>query len=72
MKTIKLRVTESITIKDVKLATAIEAFNKKIVSLNHAAEIAETPIQEFIIELKRRGIPAYPIPDDEARQELEI
>jgi predicted HTH domain antitoxin len=72
MKTIKVRVPEALTEKDVKLATAIEAFNRKIVSINRAAEIAETPIQEFILELKRRGIPAYPIPDDEARKELEI
>lgn len=72
MKTIKLRVPEAITEKDVKLATAIEAFKKKIVSINRAAEIADIPIQEFLIELKHRDIPAYPIPDPEARRELEI
>ncbi len=72
MKTIKIRVPEAITEKDVKLATAIEAFKKKIVSINRAAEIADTPIQEFLNELKHRGIPAYPIPDPEARRELEI
>lgn len=71
MKTIEIRVPESISERDVKLATAVEAFQKRVISLNRASEIAEMPLQEFLIELKNRNIPAYPYTDEEARQELE-
>jgi len=72
LKTIEIRVPESISERDVKLATAVEVFQKKIISLNRAAEIAEMPLQEFLIELKNRNIPAYIYTDEEARQELEV
>jgi len=71
LKTIEIRVPESISERDVKLATAVMAFQKRIISLNRAAEIAEMPLQEFLIELKNRNIPAYHY-TDEARQELEV
>ena len=72
LKTIEIRVPEPITEHDVKLATAIDVFNRKLVSLNRAAEIAEVPLQEFLVELKKRGISAYPYSDEEALRELEI
>ena len=30
------------------------------------------PIQEFLVELKKRGIPAYPYTKKEALRELEL
>jgi len=72
MKTIEIRVPEPITEHDVKLAVAKDVFNRKIVNLNRAAEIAIAPLQEFLVELKKRGISAYPYTDDEALRELEI
>jgi predicted HTH domain antitoxin len=72
LKTIEIRVPESITERDVKIATAAEAFKKNIISLNRAAEIADIPLQEFLIELKNRNIPAYTYTDEEALQELEL
>ena len=71
LKTIEIQVPESISERDVKLATAVMAFQKRIISLNRAAEIAEMPLQELLIELKNRNIPAYHY-TDEARQELEV
>ena len=72
LKTIEIRVPEPITERDVKLATAVDVFNRKLVSLNRAAEISEVPLQEFLVELKKRGISAYPYADEEALRELEI
>ncbi len=72
MKTIQVKVPETITERDVKLATAIDAFNRKIISLNRATEIAEIPLQEFLVELKRRNIPAYPYTEEESLRELEM
>ena len=72
MKTIQVKVPETITEHDVKLATAIDAFNRKIISLNRSTEIAEIPIQEFLVELKRRDIPAYPYTEEESLRELEM
>jgi len=70
MKVVHVKVPESLSEKDVKLATAIEAFLKGSVSVEKAAEIAEMPIQEFLVELRRRGVPAYPYTDDEVLEEL--
>jgi len=51
------------------VTTAVEAFLKGSVSVGRAAEIAEVPIQGFLVEFKRRGISAYPSTDDEALEE---
>ena len=70
MKVVHVKVPESLHERDVKLAAAIEVFSKGSVSVGKAAEIAEMSIQEFLVELRRRGIPAYPYSDEEALEEL--
>ncbi|MHC3129393.1 MAG: UPF0175 family protein [Candidatus Bathyarchaeota archaeon] len=70
MKVVHVKVPEFLAERDVKLAAAVEAFSKGSVSVGKAAEIAEVPIQEFLVELRRRGIPAYPYSDEEALEEL--
>lgn len=60
MRVLEVRVPEPLSERDVKIA--IEAFTRQLVSLGKAAEIAETPIQEFLVELRKRGIPAYLTP----------
>jgi len=72
MKEVQVKVPESIYEKDVKLAIAIEAFTRGLVSIGKAAEIAEMPIQELLVELKRRGIAAYPYSDEDALKELNL
>ena len=72
MKVVHVKVPEFLSDRDVKLAAAIEAFLKGSVSVGKAAEIAEISIQEFLVELRRRGVPAYPYADDEALKELKF
>lgn len=72
MRVVEVRVPESVSERDVKVAAAVEAFKRSIVSIGKATEIAEIPIQEFLVELKRRGIPAYPYTDEDALKELKI
>lgn len=72
MKVVRVKVPESLSQRDVKVAAAIEAFSRGSVSVGKAAEIAEMPIQEFLIELRKRSIPAYPYTDKEAFEELEL
>jgi len=72
VKVVHVKVPESLSDRDVKLAAAIEAFSKGSVSVGKAAEIAEISIQEFLVELRRRGVPAYPYTDDEALKELKF
>jgi len=72
MRVVEVRVPASISERDVKVATAIETFTRGMVSVGKAAEIAEIPLQEFLVELKRRGIPAYPYTDEEALRELNV
>jgi predicted HTH domain antitoxin len=72
MRVVEVRVPESISERDVKVAAAIEAFTRSAVSVGKAAEIAEIPLQEFLVELKRRGIHAYPYTEEEALKELQM
>ena len=72
MRVVEVRVPESISERDVKVAAAIETFTRSMVSVGKAAEIAEIPLQELLVELKRRGIPAYPYTDEEALRELKM
>jgi len=72
MKVVQVKVPESLSDRDVKVAAAIEAFSRGSVSIGKAAEIAEIPIQELLLELKRRGIPAYPYTNKEALKELKL
>lgn len=72
MKVVQVKVPESMAERDVKVAAAIEAFTTRSVSVGKAAEIAEIPIQEFLLELRKRGIPAYPYTNEEALKELKL
>lgn len=72
MKVVQVKVPESLSERDVKVAAAIEAFSRRSVSVGKAAEIAEIPIQEFLLELRKRGIPAYPYTAEEAFKELNL
>lgn len=70
MKVIQVKVPEGLKEKDIKLVVAIEAFRRGLVSIGKAAELAELPLQVFIEELKKRGIPAYRYDEKEALREL--
>ena len=69
-KVVQVKVPEFLSDRDVKVAAAIEALSKDSISVGKAAEIAEMSIQEFLVELKKRGIKAYPYADKEALKEL--
>jgi len=71
-KVVQVRVPDFLSDRDVRVAAAIEAFCKDSISVGKAAEIAEVPIQEFLVELKKRGLKAYPYTDKEALKELEL
>lgn len=69
-KVVEVRVPEFLSDRDVRVAVAIEAFRKDSISVGKAAEIAEVSIQEFLVELKKRGVTAYSYTDKEALKEL--
>jgi predicted HTH domain antitoxin len=69
-KVIQVKVPEFLSDRDVRIAVAIDVFSKGSISLGKAAEIAEIPIQEFLVELKKRGIKAYHYTDKGAFKEL--
>ena len=71
-KVVQVKVPEFLSERDVKVAAAIEAFSKGSISVGKAAEIAEISIQEFLVELKKRGISAYTYTDKEALKELMV
>jgi len=70
MKILKIKVPEPLTDRDARIAVAIEAFTRNLASTGMAAEIAEIPLQELLVELKKRGVPAYSYTDEEAKEEL--
>ena len=72
MKVVQVKVPESLSERDVKVAAAVEAFSRGSISVGKAAEIAEIPVQEFLLELRKRSIPAYPYTDKEALKELKL
>jgi len=72
MKLVQVKVPESMPDRDVKVAAAVEAFTRDSASLGRAAEIAEIPIQEFLFELRRRGVPAFSYADKDALKELKL
>jgi predicted HTH domain antitoxin len=72
VKVVQVKVPESLSERDVKVAAAVEAFSRGSISVGKAAEIAEIPIQEFLLELRKRGIPAYPYTYKEALKELKL
>lgn len=71
MKVVSVKVPESVSERDVRVGVAIEALLKGAVSVGKAAEIADLAIQELLVELKKRGVQAYPYGDEEALQELQ-
>ena len=58
--------------REVRLAYAIDLFIRGVVSVERAAELAGTSLYDFLVELRRRGIQAYPYSDEELREELGI
>lgn len=69
-KVVHVKVPEFLSEKDVRIVAAVEAFSRGSISVGRAAEIAEVSLQEFLVELKMRGIDAYPYTDKEALKEL--
>lgn len=67
---VQVKVPEFLSDRDVRIGAAIEAFRNGSISVGKAAEIAEIPLQEFLVELKKRGIKAYLYTDKEALKEL--
>ena len=57
---------------EVRLAYAIDLFIRGIVSVERAAELAGLQLYDFLRELRRRKIHAYPYSDEELREELGI
>ena len=72
MKVVCVEVPEGLDEKGVRLAVAIEAFRRGLVSVGKAAELASLPLQVFVEELRRRGIAAYEYTDEEAAEELRL
>jgi len=72
LRVVRVEVPERMSEVDVRLAVAVEAFRRGLVSVGKAAEMAGIPLQKFLEELKKRGIPAYPYDDEEALRELVI
>jgi len=58
------------TEKMLKLLYSIELFKEGVISVEKATEIAEIPYQDFLMELKKRGISAFQYDDEEAADEL--
>ena len=58
--------------RDVRLALAIDLFTRGIISIGRAAEIAGLPIQDFISELRRRGIHPFNYDNEELREKLNL
>ncbi len=56
--------------REVRLAYAVDLFVRGVVSVERAAELAGLSLYDFILELRRRGIKAYPYSDSEIREEL--
>ena len=58
--------------REVRLAYAVDLFLRGVVSVERAAELAGMNLYDFLVELRRRGIQAYPYSDEELREELGI
>lgn len=56
--------------KEVRLAYTIDLFVRGVISVERVAELAGLSLYDFIWELRRRGIAAYPYSDEELREEL--
>ena len=58
--------------REVRLAYAVDLFLRGIVSIERAAELAGVSLHDFLVELRRRGIQAYPYSDEELQEELGV
>lgn len=58
--------------KEVRLAYAVDLFLRDIVSVERVAKLAGINLYDFLVELRKRGIQAYPYSDEELRKELGI
>ncbi|MEB3786919.1 MAG: UPF0175 family protein [Desulfurococcales archaeon] len=58
--------------REVRLAYAVDLFLRGVVSVERAAELAGISLHEFLVELRRRGVQAYPYSGEELRRELGI
>jgi predicted HTH domain antitoxin len=56
--------------REVRIAYAIDLYVRGIVSVEHATELAGVSLHDFLAELRRREIAAYPYSDGELREEL--
>jgi len=73
LRTVKVRVPANYVgdlEKDVGLALAIELFLRGVISVGRAAEIAGLSIQDFLYELKKRGIKPFSYDDEDTKEEL--
>jgi len=74
LRTVKVRVPANYVgdiERDVNLALAIELFLRGLISVGRAAEIASLPIQDFLYELKKRGIKPFLYDEEDIKEELE-
>ena len=58
--------------REVRLAYAVDLFLRGVVSVERAAELAGMSLYDFLVELRRRRIQAYPYTDEELREELRV
>lgn len=74
MMEIKLKLPQYLSKKEteriLRVLYAIELFQRGVVSVGRAVEIAGIPYQDFLEELRKRGIHAYSYDDDELLEEL--
>jgi len=61
---------EQLLKEGVAVALAIRLFAEKTISLGKAARLAHLPIEDFILHLGARGIPAVDYPAEELDDEL--
>ena len=58
--------------EEVRLAYAIDFFLRGIVSVERAAELAGIQLHDFLIELRKSRVKAYPYNDEGLGEELRI
>ena len=58
--------------REVRLAYAVDLFLRGVVSVERAAELAGMNLYDFLVELRRRRVQAYPYSNEGLREELGI
>lgn len=59
-------------VEEVRLVYAIDLFLRRIFSVERAAELAGIQLHDFLIELRKRRVKAYPYNDEGLGEELRI